>query len=136
MLDDPVDGREPVEAGDGGEASADGGAGKSGVFESAGPQFEVAAADPEDLQAALVAPGEPVLQVSGVADAGRPRVAGQEAGHREPGLVEQRSLSGDEFSGVVGCHVGTSLVGDPDRLTGIAADLSTAPEPAIPGDPP
>jgi hypothetical protein len=97
VLDDPVDGGEAVEAGTGRETPADGRAGQPRVFLHPCPQLQVAAVDAEHLQVMLVAPREPVPEVGGVAHPGRPGVAGQEARDRQPRLVEQRPLPGDEL---------------------------------------
>jgi hypothetical protein len=99
VLDQAVDHREAVEAGHRGQASGHGGRGPSVFFHVSGPQFEVAAAHGEGRKLVLVAPGEPLPQVAGVADPGRTGVAGQEPGDGELRFVEQRRDNGDDGGG-------------------------------------
>jgi hypothetical protein len=88
VLDDAVDDRESVEAGNGRYALADRAAGQAAVFHHASPKFEMAAASGEQLEVALGAPGEEVLEVGRVADPGGARVAGQEPSDGQSGIIE------------------------------------------------
>ena len=59
-----------VQPGDGGQPAGDGRAGSCGGFEVAGEQLDVSAADSEQAQLPLAAPGGELAQVQGVSLAG------------------------------------------------------------------
>ncbi len=93
-----VDHSEAVEAGNRRQPTADGGSGEAPLFHGAGVQLDVAPLGGEDLEVVLGAPGEVLAQVAGVAGPRTARVAGQEAGDGQAGVVEERSGRSDDWS--------------------------------------
>ena len=66
-----------VEAGDRGQAPSDRGPRPAAFFEVAGEALDVGSTGVEQVNVALVAPGDELAQVQGVRVAGHPAVAGQ-----------------------------------------------------------
>jgi hypothetical protein len=70
VLPHSIDDREPVEPGDGRQASAHRGPGRPGVLHRSGPQLDVPALEREHIEVVAFAPGEEAPQVVRVAGPG------------------------------------------------------------------
>ena len=102
----------PVEAGEGGESSGDGGSHASVGFHVTGEGLEVGACDVEEPDAAVGAPGDELAEVGGVADAGGAGVAGQERGDHGAFASVEQFLGADKNSD--GCCGHGGLLEGPD----------------------
>ena len=85
-----------VEAGHGAQPSGDGGGRSSSSFEVAPEGLDVAAADLEKAQVALVAEGDELAQVQGVGVAGEAPVAAEEPGQCYMFRIDQTRVVDDD----------------------------------------
>jgi hypothetical protein len=91
-----------VEPGDGAQPPGDGGAGAASCLQVAGEAFDVRAADREQGQRVIPAPGGELAQVQGVGFAGQPAVPGQEACQSQAFGIGKCWLDGNENGGSSG----------------------------------
>ena len=96
-----------VEAGDGAEATGDGGPSPAGRFERSGEHLDVDPGDGEEGKVSLRAPAGELPQVEGVGLAGQTPIAGQEAHQGHPFNVREEGLGAER---AVLVSMGTSLV--------------------------